>query len=176
MDDKMLGETSVQTLLASALLSSLVFALILAAITDIHSRKITNRLNASIALGAPLFWYASGLSLLQISLYLGVAILALIVLSILFAFRMMGGGDVKLLAALALWIPPLWFGKLLIFMALIGGILTLACLFWHTMRRHKDRPSIPYGVAISSAGLWVLANIYSPLISLQNLRAFTFAG
>jgi len=30
------------------------------------------------------------------------------------------------------------------------------------MQRRKDRLAIPYGVAISAAGLWVLASHYFP--------------
>ena len=74
----------------------------------------------------------------------------------------MGGGDVKLLTALALWIEPTWFLKLLIVMALVGGVLTLVMGAWHVARRRKDRLAIPYGVAISTAGLWVLATHYLP--------------
>ena len=73
-----------------------------------------------------------------------------------------GGGDVKLLTALALWIAPLQFGQLIVLMALLGGLLTLVFGAWHIMRRRKDRLAIPYGVAISAAGLWVLAAHYLP--------------
>ena len=74
----------------------------------------------------------------------------------------MGGGDVKLLTALALWVAPLQFGQLIVLMALLGGALTLAFGAWHIMRRGKDRLAIPYGVAISAAGLWILAAHYFP--------------
>ncbi len=45
-------------------------------------------------------------------LQLGVALAAFVVLAGLFALRMMGGGDVKLLTALALWLRPVLFAKL----------------------------------------------------------------
>jgi prepilin peptidase CpaA len=75
----------------------------------------------------------------------------------------MGGGDVKLLTALALWIEPTWFLRLLIGMALIGGVLTLAMGAWHVMRRRKNKLAIPYGVAISAAGIWVIAAQVAPV-------------
>ena len=54
-------------------------------------------------------------------------------------------------------------GRLLfVLMALLGGVLTLVLGSWHIMRRRKDRLAIPYGVAISAAGLWVLAAHYFP--------------
>ena len=34
----------------------------------------------------------------------------------------------------------------------------------HLMRRKRDKVAIPYGIAISFAGLWVLANQYLPAI------------
>ncbi len=145
------------------LLAALAIALVFAACTDMVRRKIDNWLNAAIALGAPLFWYASGLDLWPgVAAQLGVAILCFAICAGLFALRQMGGGDVKLLTALALWIEPEWFLRLVIFMAIAGGVLTVVVGMWHVMRRRKDRLGIPYGVAISSAGLWVLATQYLP--------------
>jgi len=145
------------------LLIALAIALLVAAFTDIRGRKIDNWLNAAIALTAPLFWWASGLDAWpDMALQIGVAIAAFAILAGLFALGAMGGGDVKLLTALALWIEPTWFLKLLIVMALVGGVLTLVMGAWHVARRRKDRLAIPYGVAISTAGLWVLATHYLP--------------
>lgn len=144
---------------------ALAIALLVAAFTDLRSRRIGNWLNGAIALGAPLFWLASGLDLTEIALQLGVAAATLAVLAVLFALRAMGGGDVKLLTALALWIEPLLFLKLVIAMALIGGVLTLAFGAWHVTRRQRDKLAIPYGVAISLAGLWVLGTAYLPALS-----------
>ncbi len=148
------------------LLGGLAIALVIAAFTDIRRRQIDNWLNAAIAAGAPLYWWASGLSLWPgVAWQLGMAVVTLIVLAALFAIRAMGGGDVKLLTALALWIEPLWFLRLLIGMALIGGLLTLVLGAWHVMRRRQTRLAVPYGVAISSAGLWVLAVQFIPGLS-----------
>jgi prepilin peptidase CpaA len=145
------------------LLAGLAIALLVAAFTDIRRRQIDNWLNAAIACGAPLYWWASGLSLWPgIAWQLGIAAITLIFLAGLFAIRAMGGGDVKLLTALALWIEPLSFLRLLIFMALIGGVLTLLLGAWHVARRRRDRLAVPYGVAISTAALWVLAVQFLP--------------
>ena len=145
------------------LLAALAIALLTAAHTDLRSRRIDNWLTAAVALAAPLYWWASGLSLWpEIALQLGVAAATFAVLAVLFALRAMGGGDVKLLTALALWIAPALFLKLVIVMALLGGVLTIVFGAWHVMRRRKDRVAIPYGVAISLAGLWVLGTDYWP--------------
>ena len=145
------------------LLTALAIALLVAAFTDLRGRHIGNWLNGVIALGAPLFWWASGQSLWpEIALQLGVALATFAVLAALFALRAMGGGDVKLLTALALWIQPLLFLKLLIVMALAGGVLTLAFGAWHIARRQREKLNIPYGVAIAIGGLWVLGTSYLP--------------
>lgn len=146
------------------LLGALAIGLLIAAFTDLRSRKIGNWLNASIALGAPLYWVASGLTLYDIGIQFAVALGTFIVLAGLFAIRAMGGGDVKLLTALALWIQPMWFLELIVVMAVTGGIVTIIFGSWHVARRNKDRIAIPYGVAIAFAGLWVLAGHYLPAI------------
>lgn len=145
------------------LLAALAIALLVAAFTDLRSRHIGNWLNGAIALGAPLFWWASGMTLWpEIALQLGVAFGTFIVLAGLFAIRAMGGGDVKLLTALALWIAPMLFLKLLVVMALLGGVLTLVFGARHVMRRQREKLAVPYGVAIALAGLWVLGTSYLP--------------
>ena len=146
-----------------ALLGALAIALITAACTDLASRRIANWLNAAIALGAPLFWWASGLEPWPgIALQLGVAVASFALLAILFALRAMGGGDVKLLTALALWIAPALFLKLVVLMALLGGVLTLMVGAWHLMARRRGDLTVPYGVAIALAGLWVIGTDYLP--------------
>jgi prepilin peptidase CpaA len=146
------------------LLAALAIALLVAAFTDIRSRQISNKLNGAIALCAPLFWWATGLSLGDVAWQLGVATISLVILAGLFALRWMGGGDVKLLTALALWVKPALFLNLIIAMALIGGVLTLAFGAWHIARRQRDRLAIPYGVAIAAAALLVLADTYLPAL------------
>lgn len=148
--------------LTYALLAALATALLIAAITDLRRRQIDNWLNAGIALLAPVYWLASGLGWIEIAFQLGLAIVVFLIGAALFAARQMGGGDVKLLTALALWIPPMLFLQLVIVMALLGGLLTIVFGAWHVMRRRRERLAIPYGVAIALAGLWVLGSTYAP--------------
>jgi len=146
------------------LVIALAIALVFAAFTDMRRRQIDNWLNAAIVVGAPLFWWSSGLSLYpEIAMQLGIALAAFIVLTGLFALKMMGGGDVKLLTALALWVEPTMFLKLLIIMALVGGLLTIVMGIAHVMKRQRDRLAVPYGVAIAFGGLWVLGTHYLPI-------------
>lgn len=148
------------------LLGALALALLYGAATDIKSRTIANWLNASIALAAPIFWWASGMALWpDIAIQLGLAVVTFAILAGLFAINMMGGGDVKLLTALALWFVPSHFLELIVVMAIAGGILTIIMGAWHVMRRQRERLAIPYGVAIAFAGLWVLTLRYLPSIA-----------
>ena len=145
------------------LLGALAIALLVAAFTDIRRRQIDNWLNGAIALAAPLYWWTSGMALDAIGWQLASTFITFAVLLALFMARQMGGGDVKLLTALALWIQPLWFLRLLVVMAIVGGALTLVLALVHRLRSQGGRVKIPYGVAIASAGLWVLAVQYLPL-------------
>ena len=153
---------------AYGLLAALAIALLFAAFTDLRSRTIENWLTLGMALAAPLFWWASGLSPwpgMALQLGLGLAVFA--ALAGLFALGAMGGGDVKLLSALALWLPWQPFLKLVVLMALIGGVLTIAVAGWHRIARREGRVQIPYGVAIAAAGLWVLAGTYGPAAAIS---------
>ena len=114
------------TTLYYGLLALLAIALLFAAGTDLKRREIDNWLNLAIALAAPAFWWAGGLAWWpDIALHLGVALAAFAVAAGLFAIGQMGGGDVKLIAALALWFPPALFVNMLMIMAVIGFVLTM---------------------------------------------------
>jgi len=148
------------------LLAALAIGLLMAAYTDFRSRQIANWLNGAIALGAPLFWWASGMALWpDVAIQLGLALAAFIVLAGLFALRAMGGGDVKLLSALALWLAPTDYLSMLLMMAIIGGVLTLIIGATNVIRRRHGKMSVPYGIAISAAGLWILGMNYFPAVS-----------
>ena len=147
------------------LLGLLAIALVIAAATDLHRRQIDNWLNGAIALAAPLFWWACGLDAHAIGMQLVSALVCLAVLWGLFLLRMMGGGDVKLLTAVALWIKPAWFVKLVVMMAMFGGGLSVVLAAWHLWRRRSDRLTVPYGVAISAASLWIVFHDYLPLVA-----------
>ena len=113
------------------LLAALAMALLTAAFTDLKSRTIGNKLNIAIAAGAPLFWFATGLDLWPgVAMQIGIAAATFAVCALFFAIRQMGGGDVKLLTALALWFPPSSFVLLILIMAMLGWVLTLAMGVW----------------------------------------------
>jgi prepilin peptidase CpaA len=77
-------------------------------------------------------------------------------LAIAFYSGMMGGGDVKLAAALALWFSVVSTITFLVYMSIAGGVLTLVVVGLHRIRKKPGKPEIPYGVAIAVGGLIIL--------------------
>jgi prepilin peptidase CpaA len=139
------------------LLMGLAAILIVAAIIDVRTYTISNRLNLTVALLAPLYWVSVAMSPWPgVAVQLAAGVGVFVILAGAFYAGMMGGGDVKLAAALALWFPPLVTIKFLVLMSLAGGVLTLVILLWHRAKRREGRPQIPYGVAIAFGGLAIL--------------------
>ena len=139
------------------LLLALGAILLVAAAIDVRTFTISNKLNLAVALLAPLYWLSVALPLwpdVGVQLAVGAGIFVLFAGA--FYAGMMGGGDVKLAAALALWFSPLSTVKFLVLTSLAGGVLTLAIVAWHRIKRREGRPEIPYGVAIAFGGLAIL--------------------
>lgn len=145
-------------LFTELLLAMLAALLVAAAVVDVRTFTISNRLNLAVAAMAPLYWWAAGLPLWPDSLVqLGSAVGVFLLLALAFCAGMMGGGDVKLAGALALWFPPAATVRFLVIMSLAGGIVTLIFVILHRLRRNEGRAKIPYGVAIAAGGLAILA-------------------
>jgi hypothetical protein len=86
------------------LLGALALRLVSAGVEDLRTREIANWKNAAIALLAPLWWWANGLALWpDLALQIGLALVVFGLFCIAFARGWMGGGDVKMIGALALW-------------------------------------------------------------------------
>lgn len=140
--------------LSLVLLGVLGLFLLSAGIEDVRTREIANWKTAAIALLAPAWWWSIGIGLWPgAAIQLGVAAVVFAMFVGAFALGMMGGGDVKLIGALALWLPPLATVSMLIVMSLVGGALTLVMLIEARMRRTGRAIEVPYGVAIAIAGL-----------------------
>jgi prepilin peptidase CpaA len=148
----------------------MVFAAVMAfaAAMDLLTMTIPNRVSLTLAaafcVAAPLMGLPPG----AIAMHIAAGALVLVAGIALFAVGAFGGGDVKLLAAGALWIG---FDQLLAFLAMtaiFGGVLAIAVLFYRRLPLlgirapdwaiglHKPGTGIPYGIAIAAAGLMVL--------------------
>ena len=148
------------------LLVLLAVILIVAAVIDVRTFTISNGLNLVVALMAPLYWWSIGLPLWpDAAIQVAVAAAVFAALAVTFYMGMMGGGDVKLAAAIALWFKPVTTLKFLVIMSIAGGVLTLIVLLIHKKRAKPRlneagkaiRPEVPYGVAIAAGALWILA-------------------
>ncbi len=144
-----------------ALIIGLCVLLVTASVTDWRRREIDNWLNGAIAVAAPLFWFATGLEPWpDMAIQLGMGALVFGIFAGLFALGAMGGGDVKLLGALALWFAPFPMLRLIIIMSVIGGALTLIMLIRQKTLNLPGKPEIPYGIAIALAALWAIYERY----------------
>ena len=151
------------------LLVALAVTLVAAAVIDVRTFTISNRLNAAVAFGAPLYWLSiSRAPWPGMAAHIAAAAVVFLLLAAAFHAGMMGGGDVKLAAALSLWFPIAVTVKFLVLMAIAGGILTVGILAWHRARGNEGRPKIPYGVAIACGALFVLA----PILTQRFLNQF----
>ena len=97
---------------------------------------------------------------------------------VIFVLRWMGGGDVKLMAVLALWTGYPLVLDFAFLIGVLGGVLSLALLFARPLiafyfvqeklpRVFKKGEAIPYGLAIAGAFLIVLWGGDVPGLGLQ---------
>jgi prepilin peptidase CpaA len=139
------------------LLGILALLLVVAAVIDVRTLTISNRLNLGVALMAPLYWWSAHLPLWpDIGIQVAIAAGVFALLAVAFYAGMMGGGDVKLAAALALWFSPQSTLRFLVFMSIAGGVLTLVVVGLHRLKKRPGKPEVPYGVAIAAGGLLIL--------------------
>lgn len=153
--------------LTLCLLGLLAIIVLVAAVIDVRTFTIANGLNLAVAGLALIYWWSIGLDPWpDAAIRVGVAVGVFALLAVTFYLGMMGGGDVKLAAALALWFTPFETLRFLVYTSIAGGILTLVVLWAH--RRWpgwqveddgtaKAKAEVPYGVAIAVGALVVLA-------------------
>jgi prepilin peptidase CpaA len=164
---------SLLALLHVACLALMAALLVGAGAQDLRSMQIANGFSLAIA-SLFVVWAAVGLaggqmSLEDVALSLGYGAAVFGVGAAAFALGALGGGDVKLLAAVSLFAgSQLLFGFLII-TAIAGGLLGLAILAGAPIGRPamagagplraRLRSGLPYGPAIAAGGLWVAASL-----------------
>lgn len=163
--------------------------MIWASVSDIRRYILSNKLCLSVALLYPVFIFALYLNNTPptweyIAYSIGIAIIIFTILLILFSFNLIGGGDVKLIPAVALWAGPSLTIKFLLITTICGGIVSLAIIGYRYVRKTflqpkssgnvnlyvsesskliKKEDNIPYGVAISAGGLFVALELFKAL-------------
>jgi prepilin peptidase CpaA len=141
------------------------------AVSDIRSFIIPNKLCLAIAGLYPVFVMASTQKP-DWPVAVAIAVGVFLVGTVLFAFNLIGGGDVKLLSATLLWAGLEYGVMFLVITVLFGGALAVALLAWTKLHQftpflwrlvgppmvgteYASKQRMPYGVAISFGGLFV---------------------
>ena len=144
----------------------------MAVVEDFRRLIIPNAVPAGLCVLWPLHLAtAPGMGLAAGAAAAGCAVAVLVAGAVLFSRGLLGGGDVKLLAAATLWVGPAGTLTLLALTGLCGGLLCLLALTplgqiaiaasGHAVLEQEGgaddkRPVVvPYGVAISAAALLV---------------------
>ncbi len=158
--------------MSHALVLILPFILCLAAIWDVRTYTIPNRLSVILIISFIPVALVAGLPASAIGLHLAVGLAVLIAAFALFSVGVFGGGDAKLLAATSVWFGSAMVLPFILAVAMVGGLLATVLLLVRaapmpaTLSRYGwaeklyDRKSgIPYGVAIAAGGLVVFPEV-----------------
>jgi prepilin peptidase CpaA len=145
--------------------------MVLAAATDLLTMTVPNRVVLLLLVGFAVLAPLIGLSWSDVGIRVILASAALVATFVMFSFGWIGGGDAKLFAATCLWLGPQGLLSYSLYVALLGGILTLVLLLWRKVplpaalisqewlaRLHRPKEGVPYGIALSAAGLIVYPN------------------
>ena len=138
--------------------------MIAAAVWDVTTFTIPNRLSAALVLLFPAVAMLSGMGLDAFAAHAGTGLVALLAGKAMFAFRLVGGGDAKLAAAALLWLGPAAAPAFLLWTAIAGGLLALALIQFRRMplafqgmawaeRLHAPGAGVPYGLAIAAGAI-----------------------
>lgn len=126
--------------------------------TDLRRRRIPNMICIIVAVGAVPFWIGVTNGRLGDAWQsLPIFAIGCLILFPLWAWRILGGGDVKLMAALLLWQDMDTLPTMLIVMALSGGVQGIVLLLMRQARMRWRKLTVPYGFAISlgaATSLW----------------------
>jgi prepilin peptidase CpaA len=159
--------------LQSICLIGLALLLAVAAWQDLRTMRIADWVSLAIVAAFGV-WTLSGLvagnmTFTKAGLSAGCAAAMFALGALGFAAGLLGGGDVKLLAASSLFAGPAFLLDFLTIVALAGGVLGLAMLAGARIGpaapagdapiAARLRGGLPYGPAIAAGGLWVAVTL-----------------
>jgi prepilin peptidase CpaA len=136
-----------------------------AAVSDLLTMTIPNRLSLALLAGFLAFALFLGLPLETIGWHLLAGAMMLVITFGMFAMGWVGGGDAKLAAVTAVWCGFPGLLPYSVMASLFGGALTLSLLALRKypvpsfarwpwlLRLHDTKTGIPYGIALAAAGL-----------------------
>lgn len=144
------------------------FLMIYAAISDLVSMTISNKVSLILMGGFMVFAILMGFSWEAIFWHWAMFALVLLVGFTLFSFGVIGGGDAKLAASTALWFGWEYILDYIYISSIFGAILTLAIVYFRAQslpftlgklewvaRIHEAKSGVPYGIALGAGALLV---------------------
>lgn len=154
-----------------ATLPILIFAglLLFAALSDITTMTIPNWVSITLAAAFVVLAPFYGVSFATIGVNLLLGFGALVLGFVLFQFRILGGGDAKLIAAAAIWVGLECLLPFAYMTAIAGGATSIILLMARARmlphpyfpefvnRLLKPGGGLPYGVAIAAGGFAALS-------------------
>ena len=165
-----------------AIFAVFVCLLLTAAALDVTGFVIPNWVSLSVAV---LFFIAAAVLPVDTAWasHLGAAAAVLMGGLVIYAMRILGGGDIKLITALSLWAGFEHLPMLLLYIALGGGIMALAPIVLRRVllsvtihvpaieglsrtRRAGDTRNLAYGVAIAAGSIVVALDLphFTPIL------------
>jgi prepilin peptidase CpaA len=152
-----------------SLFGLLVFGgfMVWAAVGDVRSFTITNKLNAAIATAFLLFAIPMGMAWPEIVEHLKVGLITIAITLSMFFVGIYGGGDAKMTGAVALWLGPAAMIPFIYYTALSGGVLVVILIVARRIAKNyglpkspkwarrmlRKRSAVPYGVALGVGAL-----------------------
>lgn len=159
-----------------------------AAVSDLRCYLIPNRICLAIVALYPIYWLAGYMGGIPVDWSGGVLAAALVfgLGFIVFSMGLVGGGDVKLASAVALWTGPNWLVVFVLIVGLAGGLLSIGIISARAltiMRMPADVRAVtypygrfgtfrailktpaPYGAAIAFGGLFIIYRLLSSTLS-----------
>ena len=144
-----------------------------AAVSDLFTMTISNRISLMLLAGFALLAAFGGMSLQEIAMHVAAGAAVLVVAFACFAAGWIGGGDAKLAAATALWLGFDQLAPYLLYASIIGGVLTFAIMRFRLVplpsmlasqewaqRLHRMDAGVPYGIALAAAALIVYPDTF----------------
>ena len=159
-------------MLEAAILVIFPFCMAFAAISDMLSMTIANRVSLLLVVAFAVIAPLTGMEWTTYAWHFAAAAAVFVATFGLFAIGGMGGGDAKLLTATSLWMGyNLLLVEYLVVGAFFGGLLTVAILSYRNspiaiftsgnpFLKHFANPQagVPYGIALGVAGMVVFPN------------------
>lgn len=130
-----------------------------ATVRDVQHRIIPN-IACAMVLVFGVGWLLISPGHLWSWLSLGVAIFVLAVGTWMHDLKVIGGGDVKLCAAIVIWLPPAMLGSF-VFYGAIGSILTSLTLRVLQWRKPGGKPEVPMALALLAGLVSVVPGLFA---------------